>query len=213
MQRDTLDVMVSRLAPGGVFYLATDILDYAEMSAQLLTDTPGLTAQHHTPWVDSWPGRVLTKYERKARREGRACYYFAYERNTYPAPAIPVKEELPVPHLVVYIPLDLETMMQLLDLGETYTYGDLRVRFMNCYRNVQALLFETYIHEPTIDQHVAITLSGREQDHEYTLKMSSLGSPRITEGAHFAVGTLGKLLVALHPDAKILRNLVGSNFR
>jgi hypothetical protein len=38
MQRDTLDTIVNRLQPGGLFYLATDIIEYAEMSAELLAE-------------------------------------------------------------------------------------------------------------------------------------------------------------------------------
>ena len=39
MQRDTLDAIVSRLAPAANCYLATDILAYAEMAHELLTHT------------------------------------------------------------------------------------------------------------------------------------------------------------------------------
>ena len=78
MQRDTLDAIVSRLQPGGTFYLATDIHAYAEMSHELLAATPGLDNLLPDAWAPRVPERVSTKYEATARREGRACYYFAY---------------------------------------------------------------------------------------------------------------------------------------
>src|SRR5690606_2264157 len=88
MQRDTLDALVNRLKPGGLLYLATDIVEYAEMSAELLAQTPGLDNLHETPWVHQIPGRVMTKYERKAVAAGRPCHYFAYRRNQQPTPVI-----------------------------------------------------------------------------------------------------------------------------
>src|SRR5262249_36838596 len=89
MQRDTLDAMVSRLTLGGELYLATDIIAYAEMSRDLLENTPGLDNVLPRAWVHELPGRVITKYEATARREGRERYYFAYRRNLLPAPDVP----------------------------------------------------------------------------------------------------------------------------
>ena len=66
MQRDTLDAMVSRLQPGGLLYLATDIVEYAEMSAELLAQTPGLDNLLESAWANTMPGRVITKYEGRA---------------------------------------------------------------------------------------------------------------------------------------------------
>ena len=74
MQRDTLDALVNRLAPGGKLYLATDILEYAEMSSELLAATPGLDNLLDSPWANAMSGRVVTKYAQKARPEGRDCY-------------------------------------------------------------------------------------------------------------------------------------------
>ena len=71
MQRDTLDVIVSRLQPEATLYLATDIIEYAEMSAELLAATPGLDNLLPAPWANEMAGRVVTKYEGRARREGQ----------------------------------------------------------------------------------------------------------------------------------------------
>ncbi len=107
MQRDTLDLMVNRLMPGGQFYLATDIRDYADLAADLLRHTPGLDNRLDQAWTNDPPDRVTTKYEQKARREGRTCYYFAYQRNHAPAPAAPEVKERPMPHVVFSSPLTL----------------------------------------------------------------------------------------------------------
>ena len=81
MQRPTVDAFTNRLKPGGAFYLATDIDEYAEMSHELLAATPGLTNQFEQPWAGQIGNRVTTKYEKKALQEGRTNKYFMYRRN------------------------------------------------------------------------------------------------------------------------------------
>ena len=213
MQRDTLDAIVSRLAPGGMFYLATDIIAYAEMSAELLAETSGLTAQHEPPWLNSWPGRIVTKYEKRALKERRTCYYFGYQRNDTPVLPIPVIKELTMPYMLIHSPLDLDEMMDHFTPGNTYATGNLRVKFLNCYRNNYALLFEAYIYEPTIEQHLAVMVVKREEPNQYALKIGGVGNPRSTDGLHFTVGTLSKLILGLHPDSKILENKINSKYR
>ncbi|MBZ0305892.1 MAG: tRNA (guanosine(46)-N7)-methyltransferase TrmB, partial [Anaerolineae bacterium] len=150
MQRDTLDTIVNRLQPGGLLYLATDIIEYAEMSAELLAQTPGLDNRLDMSWALSIPGRVVTKYEGRAKREGRDCYYFAYQRNTTPAPIIPVIEELDMPHIVFQSPLTLDDMLSRFGSSE-HNFGDTHISFLYAYRGKNVLLFEVYVKEPTIE--------------------------------------------------------------
>lgn len=213
MQRDTLDAIVHRMVLGGMFYLATDIIAYAEMSAELLKETPGLTPKHERPWVNKWPGRIVTKYEKKARKAGRECYYFAYQRNRHAVPPVTVIKELAMPHMVIRSALSLDEMMTQFAPEAGHAHKDLRIKFLSAYRNDRAVLFEVYIHEPTIEQHLALLLVRREKPNEYTLKASRVGNPRSTQGLHLAVGTLGKLLAGLDPEAQILENKVTSRFR
>jgi hypothetical protein len=207
MQRDTLDAIVNRLQTGGLFYLATDIIEYAQMSAELLSETPGLNNLLETPWAQSMPGRIVTKYEGKARREGRDCYYFAYRRNTVPPPTIPVVEELDMPHIVFKSPLTLDEMLENFTSSE-HRAGNTHVSILYGYRGKNVLLFEVFVKEPTIDQRVALILSERPEAHEYTLKMGVIGHPRSTPGLHLATAMLGDWLVSLHPDTVILKRKV-----
>jgi tRNA (guanine-N(7)-)-methyltransferase len=205
MQRDTLDAIVSRLAPGGLLYLATDIIEYAEMSHALLTDTPGLANRLPTPWTESpLPERVVTKYESKARHEGRACYYFTYCRNTTPAPAVPVITEFAMPHLVFSTPLLLDAMLQPFQRIEV-SEGDTHIILMHGFYSTHAVLFEVFVKEPTIDQHFAVMLLPRENRSEYTLQLGSLGHPRPTAGVHRTVTLLADWLLSLHPEAHIIK--------
>ncbi len=205
MRRDTLDAIVNRLEPGGLFYLATDIQAYAETSAELLAATPGLDNTLDSPWSSALPGRFVTKYEAKARRMGRACYYFAYRRNHLPPPQIPTVKELDMPHLVFSTPLSFDDMLAQFERRE-HGDGDTHIAFLDGYRGEHSLLFEVYVKEPTIDQRVALMLVKRQEADEYTLQLGMLGHPRPTPGIHLAVKLLGEWLAGLHPDARLLKS-------
>jgi tRNA (guanine-N7-)-methyltransferase len=208
MQRDTLDAIVSRMQPGAKLYLATDILDYAEMTAELLEATPGLDNLLPTRWAHEMAGRVVTKYERKAQEAGRPCHYFAYMRNTSPAPDVPVMKEIEMPHMVIKTPLSSAEILAHFQPGE-HTVDDVHVRFMQAYDGRKTLLFEAYVHEPTIEQHLSLVFVARdEHPGEYTLKLGTIGNPRPTEGAHVAVALLGRWLIGLSPETTVIQDKV-----
>jgi tRNA (guanine-N7-)-methyltransferase len=214
MQRDTLDAIVSRLETGGEFYLATDITEYAELSAELLQTTPGLDSQFATAWVNAIPGRIVTKYERAAREAGRTCYYFAYRRNALPAPFVPVQRDFDMPHVVFSSPLTLDQIAERFE-GSQHQHEQTRIHFMHVYRGRGALLFETHVAEATIDQRIALVVLERHGadtgNMEYTLQVSTLGHPRATAGVHRAVDLLGDWLLHLHPQARALIHKVGTS--
>ncbi|GAB4525076.1 MAG: tRNA (guanosine(46)-N7)-methyltransferase TrmB [Anaerolineae bacterium] len=209
MQRDTVDALVSRLKVGGTLYLATDILDYAEMSAELLAETPGLTNLLETPWAHDMADRTVTKYERKAREVGRPCHYFAYQRNAAPAPDVPLMKELEMPHIVFKTSLSMHEMLERVEV-ENVDEGETYINFLHRYQGRDSLLFDVYVHEPTIDQRVSLVLvpRGEEFPDEYTLKLGAIGSPRVTEGIHRAVVQLGRVLVGLSPQNEVIHSKV-----
>ncbi|NWG16552.1 MAG: tRNA (guanosine(46)-N7)-methyltransferase TrmB [Chloroflexi bacterium] len=206
MQRDTLEVMVNRLSPGGMLYLATDILEYADMSAELLAATPGLENTLETPWAAALPGRAQTRYEGKAARAGRACYYFACRRNYLPPPFVAPVKELDMPHLILQSALTLDTIYDAFTPGQ-YQADGAHISFLYIYRSRNVLLLEVYVKEPTIDQHVAFLLSERAPN-ELSLRLSTLGHPRPTPGLHAAAGLLGEWLMRLHPGTAIIKQAV-----
>jgi len=213
MQRDTLDAMVSRLALGGELYLATDILAYAEMSHELLAATPGLDNLLSDAWANELPGRVVTKYEAIARREGRACAYFVYRRNHAIAPDVPVFKDVAMPHIVFASPLTLNEMAQRF---EPLQYGDagINIHLMNAFLSRISLLIEVHVGEPTITQHVALMIIARPNPdsadrNEYTIQLGSIGQPRPTAGVHRAVRLLADWALNLHPDNRVIKEKVG----
>jgi tRNA (guanine-N7-)-methyltransferase len=66
----------SRLAPGGVWRLATDWGQYAEVMSSVLDAEPGLRGGR----VERWEARPVTKFERKGLRAGREIMDLAYRR-------------------------------------------------------------------------------------------------------------------------------------
>jgi len=206
MQRDMLDAIVSRLEIGGLFYLATDIIDYAEMSHELLVETPGLTNLLDENWVNEFPERLITtKYEEKGYREGRDGHFFKYRRNENPIPDVPVMEEWTVPHVVIKTTMKPQEIAAAVT-KEAFHKGDIHVAVFNGFWNPQhnSVLFEINIEEPTIEQHIALSLRHREENDDYILRYATFGMPRPTEGMHFATSTLAQWIVDLHPDAEII---------
>jgi len=206
MQRDTLDALVSRMRPGAHLYLATDIREYAEMSAELLEATPGLDNQLPTSWAADMPGRIVTKYEGRAHLAGRPCHYFAYQRNQQPAPNVPVVRDVPMPHAVFASPLSFDDMRAAYAPFKAAD-GDTHIGFSEIYQGRSGLIVEIHVSEPTIEQHTALFLTTHGPvTGEYTLKMSTLGHPRPTEGMQLAVRALAAWLVGLHPEARLIHH-------
>lgn len=208
MQRDTLDTIVNRLEIGGLFYLATDIVEYAEMSHELLIETSGLDNLLDADWLNEFPERLLTtKYEAKGIEEGRPGNYFKYRRNEDSTPNIPVKEEWSVPHMLLKTPMASQEIAAKVE-REAFHKGDIHVAMFNGFWNpsYNTVLLEINVEESTIEQHIALMLRPRETKGEYTLRYATFGMPRPTEGVHFATKAIAEWIVSLHPDAEIIGN-------
>ena len=70
------------LRRSGEFRFATDIADYAAWTLVRLLRSPDFewTAERADDWRQPWPGFSGTRYEAKARREGRVPCYLAFRR-------------------------------------------------------------------------------------------------------------------------------------
>ncbi len=207
MQADMLQAMTSRLEIGGLLYLATDIVDYAEMSHELLAEASGLTNELDAPWVNDFPERLITtKYEEKGIREGRPGNYFKYRRNDTVIPDVPVMEEWTVPHVIIKTPMTSQEIASAVEKVTFHKGEYIHVAVFNGFWNINndSVLFEVNIDEPTIEQHIALSLRHREDKDDYILRYATFGMPRPTEGMHFATSSLAQWLVDLHPDAEIV---------
>lgn len=76
---DFADVVAEKLAPGGVWRLATDWEDYALWMREHLDATPRLE-NVHGGWAPRLADRPVTKYERRGLEAGRTVYDLTYRR-------------------------------------------------------------------------------------------------------------------------------------
>ena len=70
------------LRKGGEFRFATDIPDYGAWTLLRLLRSPEFvwTAEQADDWRRPWPGFTSTRYEAKAKREGRTPCYLIFRR-------------------------------------------------------------------------------------------------------------------------------------
>ena len=77
--RDFADVVADKLAPGGLWRLATDWEEYALWMREHLDDFPRLE-NVHGGWAPRLAERPVTKYERRGLDAGRTVYDLTYRR-------------------------------------------------------------------------------------------------------------------------------------
>ncbi len=79
---ELLRLLARVMAPGSELRLATDIGDYARTSLQAVAQVPEFrwTAECAQDWRIRSPDWPATRYEAKAGREGRHCYFFRFLR-------------------------------------------------------------------------------------------------------------------------------------
>ncbi len=76
LQKPFLDLLAARMLPGSQLSLATDWPHYAEWMRQLLETHPAFYRTHDTHPFDPQPSDWLeTRFQRKARAEGRDTFY------------------------------------------------------------------------------------------------------------------------------------------
>ena len=81
VQDDTVAMIARVLRPGGIFRFATDIPDYAAWTLERMLRAPGFawTAQCADDWRLPWADFGGTRYEAKAKREGRTPCYLEFQ--------------------------------------------------------------------------------------------------------------------------------------
>ena len=87
VQDDSLARLARLLKPGGEFRFASDIPAYVSwvLARALRSDQIEWTAECAVDWRERWPDFAGTRYEGKARREGRTPAYLAFRRVSPPA--------------------------------------------------------------------------------------------------------------------------------
>ncbi|WP_421867522.1 tRNA (guanine(46)-N(7))-methyltransferase TrmB [Pararhizobium sp.] len=77
-----LDRFARVLKPGGIFCFASDIDSYVNWTLSHCHDHPSFdwTAENASDWLTPYAGWPSTRYEAKARREGRKSAYLTFRR-------------------------------------------------------------------------------------------------------------------------------------
>lgn len=204
---DSLHLLATRLVAGGLLAIATDHADYAVAITEALEATPYFASRLPTTFVTEDNSRLRTKYEQIGLDEGRTCHYYKWVRNGVPPlNSFPIPKELPMPHVVLQTPLDLDTIQQ--QYGRwRISAGERHVSFMELFRaqEGEALFVETYIKEAPMSQRLGLVVRQREPGN-YVISLHELGFPRPTAGVHLAIGHLAKWLIDLHEDGAILHH-------
>jgi tRNA (guanine-N7-)-methyltransferase len=82
LQDDSLAALARILNTGGELRFATDIPGYASWVLARVLRSPRFNwaAECADDWKRPWPDFVSTRYEAKAKREGRTPAYFRFRR-------------------------------------------------------------------------------------------------------------------------------------
>ena len=82
IQDESVAAIARILRPGGEFRFATDVADYAAWTLKHLIRSPDFawTAERADDWRHAWSGFSATRYEGKAKREGRVPCYLIFRR-------------------------------------------------------------------------------------------------------------------------------------
>jgi tRNA (guanine-N7-)-methyltransferase len=82
VQDATIAAMARALKPGGEFRFVCDIDDYVGWTLAHLARSPHFVwlAERADDWREPWPGYTMTRYGRKAAREGRKSVYLRFRR-------------------------------------------------------------------------------------------------------------------------------------
>jgi tRNA (guanine-N7-)-methyltransferase len=84
VQDATVAAMARVLKPGSEFRFVCDIDDYVAWTLRHLARSPDFiwTAEQASDWRLPWPDYTMTRYGRKAEREGRRAAYLRFVRTT-----------------------------------------------------------------------------------------------------------------------------------
>jgi tRNA (guanine-N7-)-methyltransferase len=82
VQHKTIAAMARALGGAGEFRFVSDIDDYSAWTLAHFRRSPDFawTAERADDWRKPWPGYTMTRYGRKAEREGRRASYLIFRR-------------------------------------------------------------------------------------------------------------------------------------
>lgn len=202
-----LNLVGSRLAPGGHLRVATDHLGYAQWIAECLTNSSLFDNMDSMAYVGRNEPVLGTKYELRALAEGRTCCHFAWKRNEAPLlDDFPVPQEHAMPHAVISKPPDFADISR--EFAPRHWSRDRSVvRMVDIYRSLRhdTLVIDVFVREEPLDQRMLIALTRRSAG-DLLVHLHEIGYPRPTSGVHSAIYQVANWVCSLSPGARIERH-------
>jgi tRNA (guanine-N7-)-methyltransferase len=95
VQDTTIAAMARTLKPNGEFRFVSDIDDYCAWTLAHLLRSPDFvwTAERASDWLIPWSDYTMTRYGRKAEREGRQAAYLRFRKVGQSLFSVPMESE------------------------------------------------------------------------------------------------------------------------
>ncbi|MCA9322105.1 MAG: tRNA (guanosine(46)-N7)-methyltransferase TrmB, partial [Planctomycetes bacterium] len=107
-----LELVSECLAPSGRITIATDHADYADWIAERLESQSRLVPELSATRVAELPGRLVTRYQRKAREAGIGNHFFVWTNGHHPARPRKPEEPGTMPNVTFRGPADASVLLR-----------------------------------------------------------------------------------------------------
>lgn len=217
VQPEFIELLASRLSPGGQLTIVTDHRKYADWIAGVLERAEDLESCFPSPYVHSLPDRMPTRYERKFLEAGQPIHYFVWRKPpgaTRHSHAHELSERFgEMPNVlfqaepeVGYLLRDLEPQT----IHEPYDDLPVVIKLLHLYREEGSKneLVEMWVKEGKLTQQFGVAALKRG-DGRVLVKLSALGYPRPTRGVKRAVWHVAQRILRANPSMTVLANSVG----
>ena len=217
IQTELVELLHDRLAPSGQVTIATDHPDYATWIAAILERQTALRPRFSTTAVEELTGRLMTKYEQRARGANQPIYYYVWHKPVGSPPTASVQRGETMPHVVLEGPHDIERVLKGCT-PRTWRDGqpgiEISTTLIRAYRELtdDSWLVELVVKEGKLSQQIGVTLVPRSQA-QVLLKLSPIGFPRPTWGVQRAVWHVAQMLQEHNPQLRILWMSMGASER
>ena len=214
IQPGFIELLSQRIAPDGQLIVATDHADYADWIEHVLGNQGFMTSCFETTRIHELEGRIQTKYEMKARRQGLPINYFVFQ-NTNPAPADnrPSSEIAPMPNVTFRGDVVIDEVMQKFTPMELKTEAGGEPVLVSLAkpwreRDEPTWMVEAHVRDGRLAQRLALIVVGREPG-SLIVRAAALGTPRATAGFKAAVNLLAGWIGEEAPQLEGVNSTVG----
>ncbi len=201
------------LKAGGLVEIATDHADYAAWIGARLEQQHELVSDLGVTEVAELPDRLVTRYQMKARQVGIDNHFFVWRKAGPEAPPIPEERNEEMPNVAFRGRVAMRELLrdfQPLVAHERHKNVDLVIHLIRAFRQADEdhWLVEALVKEGRFHQQIALSVVALEEGR-LTVKASSIGYPRPTQGLKRAVWHLARQIKLRAPGLEVDTSTVG----